>query len=208
MKVSNGSTFPPDYAGKPFQDSVYQSGAQVIPGKVECAHYDLGGSGVAYYAQSPLNHGSGELNQQADHQRPHATPYFWDFRKNEGVDISYVKDMADLNHPNSFTPFVNQLYIGWTEDGEWCNYTIQVQQAGRYRISALYAGRPNILSFSVNNRPASECQLPIFTGGFHNWHKAAIGTLVFAQTGLHLLALHYKAGNNLAYFEFELIEDV
>jgi len=37
------------YRGKPFHDSVYHGGAQKIPGRVQCAYYDLGGEGVAYH---------------------------------------------------------------------------------------------------------------------------------------------------------------
>ena len=33
------------YRGKPFHDSVYHGGAQSIPGRVQCAYYDLGGEG-------------------------------------------------------------------------------------------------------------------------------------------------------------------
>ena len=98
------STVPADYKGQPFQDSVYKAGAQGIPGIVQCALYDLGGEGVAYHDTDAINHGSGELNAQAQHQRPHAGPYIWGFRKDEGVDLSYVKDFADLNHPNAVSP--------------------------------------------------------------------------------------------------------
>ena len=37
------SRVPPDHQGKPYEDSVYKSGAQVIPGRVQCAYFDLGG---------------------------------------------------------------------------------------------------------------------------------------------------------------------
>lgn len=44
---------PANYKGKPFQDSVYRLGAQVIPGRVELAYYDLGGEGIAYHDTTP-----------------------------------------------------------------------------------------------------------------------------------------------------------
>ena len=46
------SHVPSDYRGKPYEDSVYKSGAQVIPGRVQCADFDLGGEGVAYHNQA------------------------------------------------------------------------------------------------------------------------------------------------------------
>jgi hypothetical protein len=45
------SHVPSDYQGKPYEDSVYKSGAQVIPGRVQCAYFDRGGEGVAYHNQ-------------------------------------------------------------------------------------------------------------------------------------------------------------
>ena len=37
------------YQGMPYRDSRYLGGPQEIPGKVECAYYDLGGEGIAYH---------------------------------------------------------------------------------------------------------------------------------------------------------------
>lgn len=197
---------PPDYAGKPFGDSAHPAAPQAIPGKVECAYYDLGGEGVAYHDTDATNHGSGELNLKPEHHRPHATPYFWSFRANEGVDISYTKDFADFNHTNLVAPVTNQLYIGWTADGEWCNYTVDMKKAGTYRILALYGNAANTVRFSINHQAASECKLPLDTGSMHKWNKAEIGTITFPEVGLQLLTFHYGKGNNFAYFEFEPTE--
>jgi len=197
------AALPADYAGKPFQDSAYTAGAQVIPGRIECAYYDLGGEGVAYHDTDAINHGSGELNLKVDHHRPHAAPYVWGFRAAEGVDISYAKDFADFNHTNFVAPATNQLYIGWTADGEWCNYTVNVKQAGTYKVIALYGNAANVVKFSVNQQPASECKLPLATGSMHIWNKAEIGTIRFAEPGRQLLSFYYNKGNNFAYFDFE-----
>ncbi len=198
---------PHGYKGQPFEDSVYTAGPQVIPGKLECAYYDLGGKGVAYHDTDAINHGSGELNQQKNHQRPHATAYHWNFRRDEGVDISYAKDFADFNHPNLVDPPQNQFYIGWTADGEWVNYTVDVKEAGTYRIKALYANKANAIRFSINNKPAAECKLPVDTGSMHKWNKSEIGTITFAKAGVQLLTFRYNSGNNFAYFEFERVEE-
>ncbi len=196
-------TFPSDYTGRPFSDEVNKGGAQIIPGRIECAYYDLGGEGVAYHANHPLNHGSGEYNLQPGHQRAHATPYHWHFRREESIDISYAKDFLDYTGNNRFAPPSNQLYIGWAEDNEWCNYSVDVKTAGTYRIIALYSHEASKIVFSVNHQKAAECQLPAETGDWHNWNKAPIGTITFASSGLQLLTLHYNSGNNFAYFEFE-----
>jgi hypothetical protein len=202
LGVRSNAELPLGYTGKPFHDSLYTAGAQVIPGKVECAYYDLGGEGVAYHDTDAINHGNGELNLRPEHHRPHATPYFWNFRANEGVDISYTKDFADFNHTNFVAPGTNQLYIGWTADGEWCNYTVNVKKAGTYRILALYGNAANTVKFSINHLAACECKLPMATGSMHIWNKGELGTITFSTAGLQLLTFYYNQGNNFAYFEF------
>ena len=37
---------------------------------------------------------------------------------------------------------------------------------------------------------------------WHFWNRADCGAIYFAQAGRQLLTLHYKQGNNLAYFDF------
>jgi hypothetical protein len=193
---------PAGYKGKPFHDETHNSGPQRIPGVLQCALYDLGGEGVAYHDTDTINHGSGELNRKSDHCRPGTPPYLCHFRDKEGVDISYVKSFADLNHENFATPEINQLYIGWEADGEWTNYTVDVKAAGTYRVIALYSNAANTIRFSLNGKPAGEYHLPVDTGSPHKWNKAEIGTIRFPSKGLQLLTLHYNTGNNLAYFEF------
>ncbi len=201
------SFIPADYKGKPFVDAVHAAGPQVIPGKLECALYDMGGEGVSYHDFETENRGNGGLNLQPNHQRPHATPYEWEFRRNEGVDVSYAKDFADFNHTrNYYIPTVNQFYIGWTEDNEWLNYTVDVKVAGTYKIDALYANNDATITFDVDQKSASTCKLPLKTDDFHSWNKAEIGEITFTEPGLHLLTFHYNKGNNFAWFEFTLVD--
>lgn len=201
------SSIPANYKGTPFTDATHTAGPQVIPGKLECAFYDLGGEGVAFHDFETENRGSGGLNVNPRHQRPHAVPYHWTFRKEEAVDVSYTKDFADFNHTNNYyIPEVNQFYIGWTEDNEWLNYTVDVQVAGTYKMDALYANNDSTITFDINQKRATTCKLPLNTGDFHHWNKSEIGTITFTEPGLHLLTFHYNKGNNFAYFEFTLVD--
>lgn len=197
------AAIPADYRGTPFADTVHKAGPPNIPGLVQCALYDLGGEGIAYHDTDATNNGSGKLNLESGHQRAHAGPFIWHFRRDEGVDLSFVKDWADLNHTNLVSPPLNQFYIGWTENGEWCNYTVQVTRPGTYRIRCLYAFQPNTVRFDLNGRPAAECRLPLATASYHHWNLAEIGTIEFPEAGLQLLTFHYGKGNNFAWFEFE-----
>ncbi|MGO9865205.1 MAG: hypothetical protein ACLPLR_16480 [Terriglobales bacterium] len=211
---NSGGGVPDDYKGKPFQDAAHTTGPQTIPGRVQAALFDSGGEGIAYHDVDAINHGSGELNYQPEQCEPGVPVYVCHFRENEGVDISYVKKRADLNHPNLVAPEWQQLYIGWTEDGEWVNYTVDVKKAGAYRIVAMYSYTAQTINFLLNNQPAVDCKLPLDPttqfrmadypdwAVWHFWNKADCGEIHFPQAGPALLTLHYKRGNNLAYFDF------
>jgi hypothetical protein len=113
------------------------------------------------------------------------------FREKEGVDISYVKDFSDLNHPNPVDPPRQQLYIGWEEDGEWTNCTVNIKKTRTYRVIALYAYQAKSISFDLDEKPISICKLPISTENFHVCNKGEIGKITFLRKGLHLLTLLY-----------------
>ena len=196
---------PKEYKGKPFRDSVYNRGPQMIPGRVELAYYDFGGEGVAYHDTSPENEGS-KLNRTEGHWRPGVTAYTAFFRENEGVDISYTKDWADFNHPNKVDPAVNQLYIGWQSDGEWTNYTVWVNKPGKYRIITIYGYQDNKSELWLNGKKACQLYLPENTGNWYNWTQATVGEIVFPTAGLNLLTLRYNKGSNLAFLDFLLVE--
>src|ERR1700741_5218165 len=112
-------SFLSQYKGVPYHDSRYQGGAQKIPGRVECAYYDLGGEGGAYHDTDGKNNGSGRLN-------PADGTYLNQFRMEEGVDTSYTKFHAEIdNNPYDVVqPPENLLYVGWTEPGEWFKITV------------------------------------------------------------------------------------
>ena len=135
------------YKGTPYQDEHYR-GPQSIPGQVECAAYDRGGEGIAYHDTEARNLGSGGLN-------PADGTYLNQFRMNEGVDTSYTKfhnprDPIDNNPFNLVLPPENQLYVGWTQPGEWFNITVQVAHAGLYTADLLYTSPETHFGVSGN----------------------------------------------------------
>jgi hypothetical protein len=196
------SNLPKDYKGKPFVDSIYIAGAQVIPGRVECKYFDFGGEGVGYHDTDSINRGSGEYNYKPGHCNG-VTDYVCHFRMNEGVDLSYTKEFLDFNHPNPFTPQRKQGYIGWTNDGEWCNYTVNVFKAGTYKVGLLYSNAAKSFKLCVNGKPAGEFKLTLKTTSYHTWNYAAnLGEITFKKAGLNLITLPYCGEMNFAYLDF------
>jgi hypothetical protein len=141
-----------NYQGKPFQNSQYKDGAQIIPGKLQCEYYDQGGEGISFHDTDTINSGSGALN-------PADGTYLNEFRMHEPVDISYTKfrDPAIDNNPyNVVEPIKDQLYVGWTKPGEWTKYTVNVTEAGTYQLGIMFTSNKNgKISIAVNDTDAT-----------------------------------------------------
>jgi hypothetical protein len=199
-----------DYKGTPYRDSHYQGGPQKIPGKVECAYYDLGGEGVAYHDADSKNKGSGTLN-------PVDGTYLNQFRMDEGVDISYTKfhDQIDNSPYDLVQPSENQLYVGWTEPGEWFNITVEIVRAGAYQADLLYtSNRGGTISLDLNGMPATpaiaitstfNASDPIAWRQWHHWNVMPGVVKLHLAAGKNVLTVHVLTeGNmNLAYFDFK-----
>jgi hypothetical protein len=205
---SLNAQLPENYNGLPYKDQIYTGNmlnparAQMIPGRIELAYFDLGGEGVAYHDNSLSNEGA-LLNMKKGELRPGISEYIGYFRKEESVDINYTKDIVDFNHPNKVDPKVNQLYIGWQEEGEWCNYTVNVSQEGRYIIYTVYSAiENNPAELLVNNKFACTLTFPEKTGNLHSWTQSEIGSVTFPKKGLYLLTVKYSSGVNYGYLDF------
>ena len=80
-----------------------------LPGKIEAENYDLGGSRVAFYDKSSGNEGG--------------------FFREDAVDIVAL-DSADLSKGYA---------VGYTNDGEWLEYTVNVEKTAEYTVEAQMA---------------------------------------------------------------------
>ena len=180
------------YAGRP-----YGGHAQVIPGRVQAELYDSGGPEVAYHDSDPGNNGSGTLNK--------GDTELDQFRKDEGVDISYTKQGIDATLEGQQEK-VGELYLGWTAPGEWVQYTVDVQQTGTYRVRAhLSSNNANAeISLAVDGVDLTGPIVIVTTGHWHKWRIDERLAEVKLERGLHVLRLNIlKEGNmNIDYLEF------
>jgi hypothetical protein len=205
--LASGGSVP--YAGAPFRDGTHKGAPQAIPGRVQCACYDLGGEGVAYHTPERKNHGSGELN-------PADGTYLNEFRKNEAIGTSYTKfhDTIDNSPFDLVQPPENQLYVGWTSAGEWFNMTVNVVKAGTYSLDLLYtSNRGGDISLDLNGQALTRPIGLISTRNpaemipwrqWHHWNLMKEIALVSLPAGRNVLTLHVLTqGNmNLAYLDF------
>ena len=208
--VASKAADPHKYLGRPFQDSRHPGVAQKIPGRVECAYYDLGGEGIAYHDTDAKNNGSGVLN-------PADGTYLNQFRMDEGVDTSYTKfhDQIDDNPYGMVLPPENQLYVGWTEPGEWFKITVEVAEAGIYTADLLYtSNRGGTISVDVDGKTGTgpvtiqstfNAADPIAWRHWHHWNIAPGLVKLRLPKGRSVLTIHILSGGNmnLAYFDFK-----
>jgi len=202
------------YQGTPYSDSVYKSGAQVIPGKLQCEYYDFGGEGVAYHDNDTINSGSGRLN-------PADGSYLHGFRISEAVDISYTKfrDPAiDNTQYNFVEPEKDQLYVGWTAPGEWTKYTVSVEKTGTYEIGIMYTSNQNgKISLSVNDEdktgPLTITSTFVAADSigwrqWHHWNYLEKLSRIDLKKGLQTITIHtVEIGQmNYDFINFKLLE--
>jgi len=185
--------------GRPFADS----GPQKIPGRIQCEFYDFGGEGVAYHDADSLNNGSGKLN-------PADGTYLHEFRMREGVDISYTKSGGiDDNVYNFVKPEPGSLYVGWTEPGEWLNYTVEIAESADYRIGMmLTSNRGGTVSLSMDGRDVTgpiairSTYVAADTVAWRQWHHWNFQdslAVIRLNKGLRTLTLHTLTGGNMNF---------
>jgi hypothetical protein len=183
------------------QSTPFQNNIQQIPGKIEFEFYDEGGEGVAYHDSDSTNNGSGKLNP------PNGT-YLNEFRMKEGVDISYTKTgKIDDNPFNKVPRDMNKLYVGWTKPGEWINYTVNVNEPGRYTMSLLYTSNGDgTISFDVDGTDGTgplkinstfDGQDTVAWRQWHHWNKTDSLGSIELKKGAHVLTLHIVTNGNI-----------
>jgi hypothetical protein len=112
-------------------------------------------------------------------------------------------------------PERDQLYVGWTEPGEWFNMTVLVRTAGVYTMDLMYtSNRGGSISFDLDGAMLTK-PIPILSTNdpkdplawrqWHHWNRAANLATVTLPRGKHVLTLHVvDQGNmNFDYLEFK-----
>lgn len=146
--------------------------------------YDLGPVGFAYFDK---------VSENTTGNAGGATWNNGHSYRNDGVDIQPCED-----------EITNGYNVGWTEDTEWMNYTVEVEQAGNYQLlvrtaSASASGRISLYIDGIKSTKVIEVPN---TGGYQNWGNTTVED-VYLEAGKHVVKLHIdKGGFNLNYFQF------
>jgi hypothetical protein len=194
--LSCNSGLQGNYKGKPYSDKTYSAGPQIIPGKLQCEYYDMGGEEIAFHDSDSINSGSGRLNA-ADGS------YLHEFRIDEAVDISFTKFQdppIDNSAYNFVEPQKDQLYIGWTLPGEWLKYTVNVEKSGTYKLGIMYtSNKHGKISIDVSNKDVTGAiSIPstfveadsVAWRQWHHWNYIDSIATIELKKGLLTITLH------------------
>ncbi len=135
------------YSQTPSGEAAFGGTAPQVPGTVQAANYDTGGSGVGYKVNS--------VNGTADSYRT------------DGVDLETTGDTTDAAGTGGGDN------LGWTGGGQWTRYTVNAAGAGTYAVNLRLAS-PNGVTDGLHianlagTNLSGNINVPA-TGGWQNW---------------------------------------
>jgi aryl-phospho-beta-D-glucosidase BglC (GH1 family) len=147
---------------------------QKIPGTIHLSDYDLGKNNFAYYDIDAANY-------QLSTNQFQAWNSGWTYR-NDGVDIE--KNTDNINS--------NGYHVGFTNKGEWINYTVQIEESGVYKLEARIAGENAGGQFhiSLNQEAITTTQTTEATGGWGTFVTHTINDIALEE-GTQVITLHF-----------------
>jgi hypothetical protein len=159
-----------------------------IPGRIYGSDFDMGYPGYAYADADAEN--TGEEGKKAGNK---GRAY-----RNDGVDIEKCSDAAE---------YTNGYNVGYIEDGEWLNFTVNCEREGTYSVTARVASENNEgslhLTIDKDLPSASESASIPVTGGHQNWKTISLGKISLTKGKHSIRLLAEKGGFNLNFIELQ-----
>ena len=171
-KVQQGvlaALFDPDFitSRRPYKE-------HVIPGVINAVDYDLGNYRVTYW----------DADVMATQGSPGGGNTGGKYR-NDGVDIDESSDPQGFGYS-----------VGWTQRGEWLEYTVDVEQDGLYDVEIRVASEPGggAVRLRMDNEVLGDLVGVEATGGWQNWRSKVLGG-VSLTAGAHVLKIEFDRGD-------------
>ncbi len=160
-----------------------------VPGVIHLSDYDLGRYGKAYADNDSATYHVNTSTYTAWNSG-------WSYR-NDGVDIEASSD-GDANS--------NGFNVGWTQDGEWMQYTLTVDSSASYQVTLRYAssGTGAKVKLNLNGADITESLELSSTGGNQVWNNRIIDNVVLYKGTQRLRLEIEKGGANLGFLTFAL----
>lgn len=147
--------------------------------------YDFGRAGYAYNDSIDANY---HLNTNKYTAWNNAYNY-----RNDGVDIDICNDAT-----------TNGFCVGWVENGDWTQYTIQSPEATTYNILLRYASQSGTAKVyvEINGKRASKTFALAPSGSWSTWRTGAITNVIIPSGTFKLKLVFEQGGANINYFQF------
>ncbi|HPM30245.1 MAG TPA: carbohydrate-binding protein [Chryseolinea sp.] len=160
-----------------------------VPGTIHFSDYDLGRNGKAYSDTDTANYRVTTGTYAAWNNG-------WAYR-NDGVDIQASSDTD---------PSSNHFNVGWTQDGEWLLYTLDVDSSAVYDVIIRYAASNSNskIILNLNDANISASSTLNSTGGNQIWGNKTISDVVLYKGKQKLKVILEKGGANLGNISFSL----
>lgn len=161
-----------------------------LPGVIHFTDFDLGRSGAAYLDLDSANYGSGTDWNNG-----------WIYR-NDAVDISKSIDNDIL---------ASGYHVGWTQKGEWLQYTVTVDSTAVYELKLRYSnssGNTAKLRCKADGSDITSVLELATTGGSGVWKNLNIQDIALYK-GVNQLRFYTTAGGaDLSYAQFSLSKPI
>jgi endoglucanase len=159
------------------------NGSNPVPGVIYATSFDLGRVTKAYLDVDTAATGGGWS----------AYNLGGEFR-NDGVDI---QSNADTDASS------NKMNVGWTADGEWLLYTLDVDSSAAYDVTIHYSAGNNNSKVRLNINGIDQTAITTLTTT-SGWGNLVIPEVVLYK-GIQKLKFYFvKGGANFGYLKFEL----
>lgn len=213
---------PAGYTGTP-----YQGTPQVIPGRVELANLDEGGLDVAFFADHRRENAvaEGYSPVSGDDHRPGNLNLPNICKTNKAVETPGVgsEDFWEDGKRYPSDAKLHEYYMGFAHTVDWVRVTVNVQQAGKYKISSNWAcANPNCgysVWFNDGASPADNEQRPLDgtnktgtiefegTNDYHKWRAYPDQAEFELTVGVQLMTFHVEVADHLQYgfLQFDLV---
>lgn len=147
--------------------------------------FDFGKNGIAYHDNDVAYYGGNWTAWNTG----------WEMR-NDGVDIQKCEDTGYIT---------NGFNVGWTENGEWMQYSLKSDSNAIYKLSVRHAsGLSGGSKFRIEINGADvtkELSLPS-TGGWQKWQTSTFDSIIVPAGNIKIKYLISKGSSNLSYFSF------
>ncbi|MEI6888934.1 MAG: carbohydrate-binding protein [Bacteroidales bacterium] len=159
-----------------------------IPGIIPATGYDLGRNGKAYSDTDTANY-------QVSSGTYTAWNKGWSYR-NDGVDIETTADASAGS---------NGYDVGWTANGEWLQYTANVDSTAAYTVQFHYASLPGPeIKLSANDAGITPTLTVPSSGGMQTWKDLAVNDVILYKGSQKLKLVFEKGGINLGFIRFSI----